>query len=110
MISPINLSTGPVAVSAKVSQALASTPISHRSVAFRDLYKKTTDLLCNVFNVQKTYLLTGSGTMANECMLQEIKQLNEPGLILSNGEFGSRLIQQAARNNMSYLTHELEWG
>lgn len=110
MISRINLSTGPVAVSANVSQALAGPPISHRSEAFRDLYKKTTDTLCDLFNVRKTYLLTGSGTLANECMLQEIKQLNEPGLILSNGEFGFRLIQQAARNNISYFKHELEWG
>jgi aspartate aminotransferase-like enzyme len=60
--------------------------------------------------VRDTYLLTGSGTLANEVMLQEIKYLGGKGLILSNGEFGNRLITQANRNGLDFLTYELEWG
>jgi aspartate aminotransferase-like enzyme len=110
MTLPINLSTGPVAVSAEVMKALSVPPISHRSAAFRQLYEKTTGMLCSNFQVKETFLLTGSGTMANECMLQEIKAIGGSGLILSNGEFGSRLMNQARRNNISHLPYQLAWG
>jgi aspartate aminotransferase-like enzyme len=111
MISEIvNLSTGPVAISAEVMNALSEPPISHRSVAFRQLYNKTSELLSTAFHVKQTFLLTGSGTLANEVMLQEIKYISGKGLILSNGEFGGRLIEQARRNNLNFITHELNWG
>ena len=48
--------------------------------------------------------------MANECLLQEIKNLDSPGLILSNGEFGSRLMRQARQNNICFIPYQLEWG
>ena len=111
MISEIvNLSTGPVAISPQVINALKEPPISHRSVAFRELYNKTSDLLSSAFHVRQTFLLTGSGTLANEVMLQEIKYLGGNGLIISNGEFGERLIEQGRRNNLNFITYELEWG
>ncbi len=110
MILPINLSTGPVGISSEVMNALSEPPLSHRSAAFSDLYEKTTRMLCNVFQVQQTYLVTGSGTLANECMLQEIKHIAGRGLILANGEFGARLMQQARRNNISFVPYQLEWG
>lgn len=111
MISEIvNLSTGPITVSPQVMQALTEPSISHRSVKFSRLYERTTDMLCGAFNVQKTFLLSGSGTLANETMLQEIKCIRGNGLILSNGEFGNRLIEQASRNNLDFMTYQLEWG
>lgn len=61
MISEIvNLSTGPVGISSKVMNAFREPPISHRSVAFKKLYNKTTDLLSAAFHVKKTFLLTGT--------------------------------------------------
>ncbi|HET9744631.1 MAG TPA: aminotransferase class V-fold PLP-dependent enzyme [Chitinophagaceae bacterium] len=111
MISEIvNLSTGPVAISPKVMNAFKEPPISHRSAAFKKLYNKTTRLLSAAFHVQQTFLLTGSGTLANEVMLQEIKCIQGKGLILSNGEFGERLIEQARRNNLKFIKHEIDWG
>ena len=111
MISEIvNLSTGPITVSPQVMQALTEPSISHRSVEFRQLFESTTDMLCAAFKVQNTFLLSGSGTLANETMLQEIKCISGNGLILSNGEFGDRLIEQARRNNLHFVTKQLEWG
>lgn len=106
----INLTTGPVGITSQVRQALHEAPISHRSPDFIKLYNNATDLLCTAFNVKHSFLLTGSGTMANEAMLQEIKQVPGMGLILSNGEFGERLIAQSRRNNISFITHKLDWG
>ena len=111
MISkPTNLSTGPVGITRQVQKALQEHPLSHRSTAFRNLYDQTTAFLSYSFNVRDTYLLTGSGTLANEVMLQEIKCMEGKGLILSNGEFGNRLIAQAQRNGLDFLTYKLEWG
>ncbi len=106
----VNLSTGPVGISAKVQNALAAPCISHRSLAFAKLYHNTTNFLCSHFNVQQTCLLTGSGTLANEAMLWQIKMQGGKGLILSNGEFGSRLIKQASRNSLDFIEHIINWG
>jgi aspartate aminotransferase-like enzyme len=61
-------------------------------------------------NVQETFLLTGSGTLANEAMLWQIKMHRGKGFILSNGEFGSRLIEQAKRNSLNFTEHKIGWG
>jgi aspartate aminotransferase-like enzyme len=67
-------------------------------------------LLCTAFNVRETFVLTGSGTLANEAMLQQVKYISGSGIILSNGEFGSRLIEQSRRNNINFVAYKLEWG
>jgi len=111
MISEItNVSTGPVGITKQVQKALHESPISHRSTAFRSLYDQTTAFLSCSFHTCETYLLTGSGTLANEVMLQEIKYSGGKGLILSNGEFGNRLIAQAHRNGLDFSTYKIEWG
>src|SRR6187200_1853043 len=84
----VNVSTGPIGITKEVQLALREPVISHRSVDFRKIYNQTTELLCEAFQVRDCYLATGSGTLANEIMLQEIKYAGGKGLILSNGEFG----------------------
>jgi len=106
----INVSTGPVQISQQVLAALASTPISHRSNRFQRLYSDTTDYLCTQFNVERCNILTGSGTAANEAMISQIKVLGGKGLILSNGEFGERLIKQATRLSLIFDEMALAWG
>jgi aspartate aminotransferase-like enzyme len=110
MNSTINLTTGPVQIAKKVMAAFSETPISHRSDEFINLYKSTSELLCLKFYVQHTYILSGSGTLANEIMLQEISQIRGKGLILSNGEFGNRLINQATRIGLHFSEYVIEWG
>lgn len=109
-LEQINLSTGPVHISADVRNALSAPMISHRSTHFRTLLDNTLASLCNMFTVQHTFIMSGSGTLANEVMLQQIKTLGSKGLILSNGEFGSRLIHQAERSAIDFDTYTLEWG
>ena len=106
----VNLTTGPVLITAEVRKALGEIPVSHRSQEFRKLFDKTAELLRTNFSVKEVFLLTGSGTLANEAMLQEIKYAGGTGLILSNGEFGSRLIEQATRNGINFITCQLTWG
>jgi len=106
----INVSTGPVQISKEVLAALASPSISHRSNGFLHLYCDTTNYLCTQFNVDRCYILTGSGTAANEAMIFQIKVLGGNGLILSNGEFGERLVKQATRLSLPFDELALPWG
>ena len=106
----INLTTGPVSLSQKTRTALYEQPLSHRSAAFQQLHAQTTDFLKGSFQVNEVFILTGSGTLANEVMLQEIKCIAGKGLILSNGEFGARLIDQATRNRIDHINYTLAWG
>ncbi|RFS21892.1 alanine--glyoxylate aminotransferase family protein [Chitinophaga silvatica] len=109
-LEQINLSTGPVNISMEVRNALSAPTISHRSLHFRQLLDDTLSALCNMLSVRHSFVMNGSGTLANEAMLHQIKTLGTKGLILSNGEFGSRLINQAERIGISFTTHVKEWG
>jgi len=106
----INLSTGPTALSKKVYEALNSEPISHRSEDFHNLQSNVIDFFRDHLNVNEVYTLQGSGTLANEAMLWQIKSRRKRGIILSNGEFGNRLIEQSERIGLDFKIHSIAWG
>jgi aspartate aminotransferase-like enzyme len=106
----INLSTGPVQITAEVKQALISSPIPHRSNEFAELLRTSSDILTNEYKVKNCFLLTGSGTLANDVMLHQVRSIGGKGLILSNGEFGERLIDQATRIDLDFMILKLPWG
>jgi aspartate aminotransferase-like enzyme len=100
----INLTTGPVSILPQVMQAFSATPISHRSDDFRSLYQATAQAISRQVSVTTTYIQTGSGTLANEIMIGQIALIRQPGLLLTNGEFGDRLASQATRQGLSFHT------
>lgn len=110
ILEPINLSTGPVSISPEVKKAFCGPPVSHRSTAFRNLFDKMCDQICSMFSVSRVFVMSGSGTLANETMLHQVKMTGAKGLILSNGEFGSRLINQANRIELNYQVYDAGWG
>jgi len=59
---------------------------------------------------QNVELLLGSGSLANDAICGQISLLNEPGLILSNGEFGDRLIDHARRQGLAFEICQMGWG
>lgn len=105
----INLSTGPVQITPEVKKALGASPIAHRTNDFSTRYRETSEILQHEYNVRQCYFLTGSGTLANEVMLHQLKQKGK-GLILSNGEFGERLIDQANRISLDFICYKIDWG
>jgi aspartate aminotransferase-like enzyme len=106
----INLSTGPVQITAEVKQALINLPIPHRSKEFADLLRTTSEILTKEYKVKNCFLLTGSGTLANDVMLHQVRSAGGKGLILANGEFGERLIDQATRIGLDFIILKLPWG
>src|SRR5207253_2073771 len=55
-------------------------------------------------------ILLGSGSLANDAVGSQISLLEQPGLILSNGEFGERLFDHATRLSLNFESLETEWG
>ncbi len=106
----VNLLPGPVEVTPKVKRALAECTISHRSDDFLRVHRQTKRMLCSLANARNVEIFMGSGTLANDVVAAQLSRESGEGLILSNGEFGERLIRQAGRFGIRHEILSLEWG
>ena len=55
-------------------------------------------------------ILLGSGTLANDAVAAQLTLEKKPGLILSNGEFGERLVDHAKRFGLTFDTLKFPLG
>jgi aspartate aminotransferase-like enzyme len=55
-------------------------------------------------------MLLGSGTLANDVIAAQLTLLRGRGLILTNGEFGERLVDHAARFRLAHAVLAWPWG
>src|SRR5687767_1954300 len=106
----VNYLPGPVEVHEEVRKAFERGPVSHRSDAFAGEFKATKKLLCDLTCAAKVEILLGSGSLANDAIGAQISLLGTRGLVLSNGEFGDRLIDHATRLGLQFDVYEMEWG
>lgn len=106
----VNLLPGPVSVGPEVLQNFRRLPISHRSDSFIADFQKTKRLVCNLVRSRYVEILMGSGTLANDAIAAQLSLLSGSGLILSNGEFGDRLIDHANRFGLSFEVLQADWG
>lgn len=105
-----HLLPGPVALDAQVREEFVKLPVSHRSEQFIADFQQLKSDLCRFVNAGFVEILSGSGTLANDAVAAQISLLNGKGLILSNGEFGERLISQATRINLDFISVTADWG
>ena len=89
----ILLSPGPVRVPEDILLSQAESMITHRSAEFTQLYGEITERLTDYLNSEESYVITGSGTLANETNILNCCKADEKMLCLSNGEFGMRLAE-----------------
>ena len=66
--------------------------------------------MCELVRASKAELLLGSGTLANDVVAGQLCLEKRRGLILSNGEFGERLIDHAKRFALDFQALEFPWG
>jgi len=104
------LTPGPVDIAPSVRRAFSEITISHRCQEFMDLHAETKKLLCDLVNAKGVEMFMGSGTMANDIIAGQLSLSRGRGLILSNGEFGNRLIDSADRFGLDFDAISLEWG
>jgi aspartate aminotransferase-like enzyme len=108
--SAVNFMPGPVAVRREVRRAFEQAPESHRSDSFKKDFLAAKQILCGLVRAQNVELFMGSGTLANDVVAGQLSLLKGRGLILTNGEFGSRLVDQARRFKLDFDTLEFPWG
>ena len=103
---------GPVALSARVRSALHEPSLYHRGEEFVALFEKVRGQLGSLVGTRDTALFVGSGTLANDVVAATLAATatGSRGLILENGEFGRRLVAQAARFGLMPRVLSWPWG
>jgi aspartate aminotransferase-like enzyme len=107
---PASFLPGPVAIHTQTRQAFERVPESHRSDHFISEFQSVRQRLCQLVRARDVQILLGSGTLANDTVAAQLSLDKNPGLILSNGEFGERLIDHATRMGMTFDTLKFRWG
>jgi hypothetical protein len=107
-----SLLPGPVAISDRVIGAFRGAPISHRSQRFIDLYEEMRGRLSEMMGGMQAVVLCGSGTLANDAVAANLRSAfgDAEGLVIANGEFGERLIRQAACAGLNCRELRFAWG
>ena len=101
---------GPVNYFPHVRKTMLQPPIHHRSDNFKQLLIATKDKINHCFNSKSVEIFFGGGTLANDMIPQLLASNKRKGLIISNGEFGKRLIDQATAVNVNFESIIMEWG
>lgn len=108
--SAVNFLPGPVTVRREVRRAFEQAPESHRTESFLKDFQATRQTLCELVKARKVELFVGSGTLANDIVAAQLSLEKGRGIVLSNGEFGERLIDHARRAGLEFDALELPWG
>ncbi|HET7370742.1 MAG TPA: aminotransferase V, partial [Gammaproteobacteria bacterium] len=66
--------------------------------------------LCALAGARHVEILLGTGTLANDVVAGQISLLGQPGLIVTNGEFGERLLDHARRLKLDFRVLQYQWG
>jgi len=106
----LNLLPGPINVHEAVKMAMYQPAVSHRSGEFKKDFRFVNSQLCDLTNAANVEILMGSGSLANDAVAAHLSLLNGRGLVLSNGEFGDRLLDHAERAGLNYQTITIPWG
>lgn len=101
---------GPVNPTKEVQRAFCEPPVSHRSRRFVEDIRETKQMLCDLVNADRVSILSGSGTLANDVIASHLSLRDSRGLILSNGEFGERLLDHAGRCGLRFQKIQKPWG
>ena len=109
---PVCLLPGPVTIAPEVHAAFHRMPIYHRGPDFLALFEKVRGQLARMVNCRHVAIFNGSGTLGNEVVAATLAAEPRPtnGVILVNGEFGQRLVRQAARFGLSFDVLSWPWG
>lgn len=101
---------GPVQIPEKVRETFGERPISHRARRFVDDFQQVKHQLTKLVNARHVEMMLGSGTLGNDAVAAQISLLDGPGLIVTNGEFGERLLDHANRFGLNYKLISYDWG
>jgi aspartate aminotransferase-like enzyme len=99
-----------VTIHPSVRAAFLEAPVSHRAEDFVREFQQIRQRLCRLVNAGHVQMLLGSGTLANDAVAAQLSLRGAHGVVLSNGEFGERLVTHARRFGLSFDTLSVGWG
>ncbi len=108
LFTPVLFTPGPVRIPSVVAAAMADPPCNyHRQAGFRAMFAEIQSTMGELLGLRNpadyfAAIVTATGTGANEGCLQALGGLGT-GLILRNGFFGARLVDQAVQNGLAHL-------
>ena len=105
-----NFLPGPVTLHPDVMRAFSGASASHRGDEFRACFDATRSALCALTGARRVQVMLGSGTLANDAVAAQLGLLRRKGLVLTNGEFGDRLVDHASRASLDFAVHRCDWG
>lgn len=108
--APARFTPGPVPVSAVTHAAMAGAAVAHRSPDVVESVARVRRALCELTGADDAALLVGTGTLANDAVALALRARPGRGLVLANGEFGERLIEQARCAGLEFDELRLPWG
>lgn len=108
--SRVSFMPGPVEIGREVRAAFSSRPQSHRGEDFLRTLAATRRRLAELTGAAHVSVLLGSGTLANDAVAAQISLAGGRGLVMSNGEFGERLVEHARRWKLDFEVHRAPWG
>ncbi len=108
--SAVNFLPGPVTVRREVRRAFEQAPESHRCKSFEDDFQATRRILCDLTHSANVQFFLGSGTLANDVIAAQLSLEPGRGLVLSNGEFGERLVDHSRRFGLDFDALQAPWG
>ncbi len=92
-----------------VDAAFATPALSHRGPAFLAQIGAVRRQLCELTGARNVQILPGSGSLANTVVAAQLGLRDTTGLVISNGEFGERLADEAARARLRFDALRLPW-
>ncbi|MDA8223024.1 aminotransferase class V-fold PLP-dependent enzyme [Desulfosporosinus sp.] len=105
----VNFLPGPVRICEAVKEAFIKTPVSHRSDRFLKDIAQIQHKLSQLVNSKSVQILLGSGTLANDVVAANLSNKGK-GIVVSNGEFGERLVDHAQRARLDFKEFKNTWG
>lgn len=105
---------GPPRLAGPVAAVLRERPLYHRDPAFLDAFREVRRALSAWTDGMEAAPFAGSGTAANDGLAALLARLprtrGRRGLVLSNGEFGARLVRHARAAGLDFDVLEGSWG
>ena len=109
--SAVNFLPGPVTVRREVRRAFEQAPESHRGDGFKKDFQAARNRFSAISSAPGRWSCSWAPARWPTTWLPgSCRSLARPGLVLSNGEFGSRLVDQARRFNLKFEALEFPWG
>ena len=97
---------GPVDIEENVRKAFSTKPISHRSKSFQVTMDNVKKRLLQMTKAKRVQIMLGTGTLANDAIALQLRSLKGKGIVLTNGEFGNRLVGHATRAQLHFDTYK----